>query len=185
MGGETCDYNFLADPDPNRLKCATALDELAKFHWSFLNLDWYKPTLRKWLDDSCFSEIERRLGYHLILLQGRFDDQIKPGDNFKFSLQLKNEGFSAPFNPREAELILRHTDGSTYTSRLPNDPRFWLPGEIHTITDEINIPENFRAGNYELLLNLPDPEPELHRRPEYSIRLANETFGKQRRVITG
>jgi Domain of unknown function (DUF4832)/Domain of unknown function (DUF4874) len=176
MGGETCDHNSLADRDPVRLECATALDELARFHWSFLNLDWYRPTLRKWLDDGCFSEIERRLGYQLMFLQGTYNDQIKPGDLFIFSLQLKNEGFSAPFNPRAVELILRRTDGSTYTFKLPNDPRFWQPGKIHTITDQIKIPMDFPAGNYEVLLNLPDPEPMLHQRPEYSIRLANENI---------
>lgn len=176
MGGETCDPHFLADPAPNRLECATALDELARFHWSYINVYWYKPTLRKWLDHSCFAEIERRLGYHFVFLQGTYDDQVIPGNNFKFSLQVKNEGFSAPFNPRAVELILRHTDGSTYTFELPDDPRFWLAGKIHTITGEISIPENFPAGDYTLLLNLPDPEPRLHQRPEYSIRLANENI---------
>jgi hypothetical protein len=174
MGGETCDYNAIFDPDLNRLKCAAALDELARFHWSYLNLDWYKPVLRKWVDEGCFSEIERRLGYHLIFLQGTYDNLIKPGSNFKFSLQIKNEGFSAPFNPRTVELILRHSDGSVHTFKLPNDPMTWLPGQTHTIAGEINIPENFPEGDYELLLNLPDPEPDLYQRPEYSIRLANE-----------
>ncbi|WP_293006112.1 DUF4832 domain-containing protein [Nitrosomonas sp.] len=173
MSGETCDYNSLSDPDPARLSCATALNELARFHWSFLNLDWYKPLLRKWVDGSCYAEIEQRLGYRLILLQSVFDNQIIPGNKFRFSLQLKNEGFSAPFNPRAAELILRHTNGSLHTFKLSTDPRLWLPGKIHTIAGEISIPADFRAGDYELLLNLPDPEPKLYPRPEYAIQLAN------------
>lgn len=173
MSGETCDYNSLSDPDPNRLSCATALTELAKFHWSFLNQDWFKPLLRKWVDNGCYAEIEKRLGYYLTLLSSNFDSQIKPGEQFKFNLQLKNEGFAAPFNPRLVELILRHTNGSLHTFKLQADPRFWLPGQIHTVTGDLHIPENLPAGNYELLLNLPDPETELYRRPEYSIRLAN------------
>lgn len=110
----------------------------------------------------------------LSFLQGTYDDLIKTGEKFKFNLQLKNEGFSAPFNPRLVELIFRHSDGTTHTFELPNDPRFWLPGEIHTIAGEISVPENFPAGDYELLLNLPDPEPKLRQRPEYAIQLANE-----------
>ena len=180
MGGETCDYNALSDKDSSRLECATALDELARFHWSFLNLDWYQPVLRKWQKDGCFTEIERRLGYYFTLLQGTYDSQVKPGDNFKFSLVLKNEGFSAPFNPRAAELILRHTDGSTHALKLPSDPRFWLPGNTHTITDKITVPKDFPPGQYELLLNLPDPEPKLRQRPEYSIRLANENIWEEK-----
>jgi hypothetical protein len=173
MGGETCDFNSLADLDPNRLMCATALEELAALHWSFLNVDWYQPNLRKWLDDGCYAEIERRLGYQLSFLQGTYNDQIKPGGLFKFNLQLKNEGFSAPFNPRAVELILRHSDGTAYPFKLANDPRLWLPGNIYVIAGEIVIPQNLPVGNYEVLLNLPDPEPSLHSRPEYSIRLTN------------
>lgn len=181
MGGETCDYNALSDRDSSRLECAIALNELARFHWSFLNISWYQPLLRKWQNDGCFTEIERRLGYYLTLLEGTYDSQVKPGDNFKFSLVLKNEGFSAPFNPRAAELILRHTDGSTHALKLPSDPRFWLPGNTtHTISDKISIPKNFPPGQYELLLNLPDPEPRLRQRPEYSIRLANEKVWEEK-----
>lgn len=174
MGGETCDFHFLADPAPNRLECATALAEFDQFNWSYLNQDFYKPTLQKWLGNGCFSEIKKRLGYHLTLLNGTYDDQVNSGGKFKYSFQIKNEGFSAPFNPRAVELIFRHTDGSIHTVELTDDPRFWLSGETQTISGEITIPENMPTGEFELLLNLPDPEPQLHDRPEYSIRLANE-----------
>lgn len=176
MGGETCDPNLLNHSEPTRLTCATAIDELSRFHFSFLKLDRIKPALRKWLDEGCLSEIEKRLGYRLILEQGRYDDLVTPGDKFQFTLQLKNEGFSAPFNPRVVELIFRHSDGSSFKHALADDPRYWLPGEIHTITDAISIPENLSPGEYELLLNLPAPEPALYQRPEYSIRLANENI---------
>jgi hypothetical protein len=177
MGGETCDPGFAIDPDPDRLKCSTALTELEQFHWSYLNIDWYEPTLRKWRDEGCFPEIEQRLGYSFTLTTpGTFSDQIRPGGDFTFSLQLENKGFAAPFNPRTVELILRHTNGSTYPFKLPDDrqydPCFWLPGEIHTISHTIHISPSLPAtGCYELLLNLPDPElPD----PKYAIRLANE-----------
>ncbi|MCF6205102.1 MAG: DUF4832 domain-containing protein, partial [Methylococcaceae bacterium] len=174
VGGETCDFHFLSDPAPNRLECATALAELDQFNWSYLNQDFYKPTLQKWLGDGCFSEINKRLGYHLTLLNGTYDDQVNPGGKFKYSFQIKNDGFSAPFNPRKVELIFRSTDGSSHTVELADDPRFWLSGELQTISGEITIPDNMSKGEFELLLNLPDPEPQLHDRPEYSIRLANE-----------
>ena len=174
MGGETCNYTQHPTPDPNRLKCETALTELERFHWSFLNLDWYKPTLQRWRESGCFTEIEQRLGYRFTLLSGKFSNRVKPGDDFTISLQLENKGFAAPYNPRDVELILRHTSkGSIQRFKLSDDPRFWLPGETHTISHSIRIPQCFRGGNYELLLNLPDPEPTLHDRPEYAIRLTN------------
>ena len=57
------------------------------------------------------------------------------------------------------------------------DPRFWQPGEIHTISHTIST-EGLPTGCYEFLLNLPDPEPDLRHRPEYAIRLAGATWEK-------
>lgn len=173
MGGETCVPYFPGDSDPDRLKCQTALQELALFHWSYLNIDWYTPTLQTWRDGGCFTEIEQRLGYRFSLVQGTYDNQVSSGGDFHFSLQIKNEGFAAPFNPREVELILRHTNGSTYTFELPDDPRFWLPGETHTISHTVTLRSSMPSGSYALLLNLPAPEIGLRHRPEYAIRLAN------------
>jgi uncharacterized protein YjbI with pentapeptide repeats len=173
MGGETCDPGFANDPAPERLKCPSALEELARFHWSFLNIDWYKPTLQSWHDEGCLAEIEQRLGFRFALMQRTFPGQVRSGDSFQFSLQFENQGFAAPFNPRAVELILRGMDGTTYTFELPDDPRFWLPGEPFTISHTFSIPSSLPAGDYELLLNLPDPEPMLRHRPEYAIRLAD------------
>jgi hypothetical protein len=90
------------------------------------------------------------------------------------TLILKNEGWAAPFNPRPVELILRETtSGERYAFPLSADPRFWLPGAAYTISQAITLPTNLPLGAYELLLNLPDPAPQLQARPEYSIRLAN------------
>jgi len=38
----------------------------------------------------------------------------------------------------------------------------------------VGIPNDMPAGEYELFLNLPDPEVTLYSKPEYSIRLANQ-----------
>jgi len=173
MGGETCNPTYLADPAPERLGCPTAISELSQFHWSYLNQNFYKPSMQQWQTDGCFDDVEQRLGYHLTFSQGSYDKEIAPGSPFKFSLGLINDGFSAPFNPRAVELILRHSDGTTHAFALADDPRLWLPGQTNTINGEILIPEALPTGEYELLLNLPDPEPQLRNRPEYSIRLAS------------
>jgi hypothetical protein len=36
------------------------------------------------------------------------------------------------------------------------------------------LPTTITAGEYDLFLNLPDPEPTLNSNPAYSIRLANQ-----------
>ena len=53
--------------------------------------------------------------------------------------------------------------------------RTYLPDSHATATWHLagGIPTDMPAGQYEVLLDLPDPYPSLRGRPEYSIRLAN------------
>lgn len=177
MGGETCDPSFAADPAPDRLDCYTATKELEQFHWSFLNIDWYTPTLQSWRDNGCFPEIQRRLGYRFTLIEGTYTKEVKPGDKFAIDIKLRNDGWGAPFTPRLVELWLRHnTRDVLYYATLPDDPRFWLgdASTTYSLNRTICTPIDMPLGDYELLLRLPDPEPSLHWRPEYAIRLAND-----------
>jgi hypothetical protein len=169
MGGETCRLN------PPRSQCQTALEELALFHWSYLGASYNQEVLDGWRDAGCWNEIDRRLGYRLVLKQGRFADSAHPGGSFPLHIELSNEGFAAPFNPRGLELIWRHTTtGQVIATPLPDDLRRWLPGvPNHVISHTIDIPPAMPPGSYELLLHLPDPEPTLYGRPEYAIHLAN------------
>jgi hypothetical protein len=54
------------------------------------------------------------------------------------------------------------------------DPRFWLGGQTVEIATNISLPDSMPSGDYVVLLNLPDPEPQLYARKEYAIRLANK-----------
>lgn len=181
MGGETCDPSYAIDPAPERLECLTATMELEQFHWSYLNIDWYEPTLRKWRDSGCFLEIGQRLGYRLELLDVDSSEQITAGQSLTLSLHINNEGYAASYTPRTVELVLRRTDGLTHAFELYNpdpsdtidplkDPRFWLAGGTYSPSYTSTIPLTLPAGSYELFLNLPDPE--LPHRPEYAMRLA-------------
>ncbi len=177
MGGETCALNS------PRSDCATALVELSRFHWSYLNRDYHLGVLTSWQNGGCFAEIERRLGYRFTLLQGVFDNQVEIGNNFQFSLQLDNEGFAASINSRAVELILRHTvTGVTHTLALTDDSRFWLPGPTYTISHTLLISSTVPTGTYDLLLNLPDLDPRLHQNPNYAIRMANDNLWE---AVTG
>jgi len=156
MGGETCLVN------PPRSEWATAVQELALFHWSYLNRDWHPDVLDSWgthLTDT----VSLELGYRFVLQQGTYSDAAQAGGNLTVTLALKNEGWAAPFNPRPVELILRRTtNGDVYAFPLAVDPRFWLAGsETRTINQVMALPLNLPAGDYELLLNLPDPAPSL------------------------
>ncbi len=106
---------------------------------------------------------------------------------YSFGFQVKNEGYAAPYNPRLVELVFRRTDALTYTRTFTiydpsgprddeRDPRFWLAGGTYTISQVVSFPTGLPAGSYEVMLNLPDPEPVLRDQPAYSIRLVGSDW---------
>ncbi len=80
-------------------------------------------------------------------------------------------------NPRHFEVILRPpVPEALIVLALPFDERQFLPGpgEAKDLTLLARLPEHLSRGYYDLLVNLPDPAPALHDRPEYAIRLASK-----------
>jgi hypothetical protein len=169
MGGETCELN------PPRSECFTAVEELSRFHWAYLNIDYHPDVISSWYN-LCLDDLKRRLGYRLALVEGTYPDEVQPGATFTVEVKLRNEGWAAPFNSRPVELLLRHkTSGKICQAKLPDDLHFRLPeeGDI-SLTHALRTSTNLPAGQYDLLLNLPDPELSLYSVPAYAIRLANE-----------
>jgi Domain of unknown function (DUF4832)/Domain of unknown function (DUF4874) len=178
VGGETCDVT----PTEHRSDCPTAEADLARFHWSYLNVNFYKPELDRWRQEGCYDRIARNLGYRLQLARSSFPAQVQRTQELNGNFVIKNVGYASPYNPRGLELILRHQQtGKIYHIPIlkslskTHDPRFWLPqfGEI-AVDIRTKVPRAAEPGVYELLLNLPDPMPKLANQPEYAIRLAND-----------
>ena len=120
-------------------------------------------------------EIKRRLGYRFVLTQAKFNENISVDGKLQIALNIKNEGFAAPFNPREVQIVLSKK-GTTekLIFNINTDPRRWAAGNTTEVGTEITLPKNLTAGEYNVYLNLPDPYKSLSTRPEYSIRLANK-----------
>ena len=159
VGGETCRPGNGAPAE-----CQKMLEELERMHCSYLNS----------FDNGCIDQISQRLGYRLELQEGIYQKTINPGGAFNFTIKMVNKGFASPFNPRLVELVLVKKDGgAAYKVMLPEDPRFWFPGENIAFSYNVRIPSGMPAGQYNLYLHLPDPESRLYGNPLYSIRLAN------------
>ena len=176
MGGETCLENSPAD------NCAAsggrADTDLALFHYSFLNQGYNANVNDDWVMQGCMEDIKRRLGYRLELVSSVFPAEARPGQAIPLRLELRNTGYTAPFNPRGLELVLRNTNsGQRFFAELSRDTdvRWWLPGTNHLVSAQLALPSDFPWGGYELLLHLPDPAPSLYGLAHYSIRLANST----------
>ncbi len=169
VGGETCRWY---EPRSN---CDTTLVEMARYHWSFINIDYYGTTIQNWKDDGCFDDIRRKLGYRYSLVSGSLQDETKQNGSFSGTLELINEGFSNPYNPRGIEIILRHkSSGDELFIPVETDIRFVPLGDTIKLELEAGIPESAVSGDYDVFLNLPDPMLSIKRDPNYSIQLANE-----------
>jgi len=174
MGGETCSAN---NPDDNCASVGGRADtELQRFHYSYLNSEYNNTDVNNDWTNVCMDDIKKKLGYRFALLTGTYPNIGEAGQSISVTLNVENSGYAAPYNRRGAELVIRHSvTGETFFAPLDVDPRLWLPGN-HMINQTICIPPNMPSGNYELLLNLPDPEATLFDNPDYSIQMANDNM---------
>ncbi|MEV6266899.1 DUF4832 domain-containing protein [Kribbella sp. NPDC051936] len=156
-GGETCAVN------PPRSEWDSAAAEMARLHVSFLNTDYNKDVLGSWGDN--LEVAKQKLGYRFAL--DRSTVTTRRG-TVQVDLQVRNDGWAAPYNPRRVQLIFQSAK-HTYKVDVPADPRRWGAGTTTSLSWKVAAPPV--PGTYKLLLNLPDPR--LSTRPDYSIRLAN------------
>jgi hypothetical protein len=170
VGGETCRWY---QPKSN---CDSALVEMARYHWSYINIDYFGNTIQNWKDNGCLDDMQRRLGYRYELISSSLQDSCRQEGSFHGTLRLINTGFSNPYNPRAVELVMRHqVTQKEYFLSLGTDIRNYPPGnESFEIEFQGGIPPEAEDGSYDLFLNLPDPMISIRKDPRYSIRLANE-----------
>ncbi len=154
----------------------TSLQKMADQRASTSNVYYNKGMIDRWKSEGVFDEMSRRMGYRFKLISSTFPTSINQGSSLAVNFTIKNDGFASPYNARDLELVLKaKSNGAVTRIKINKDPRFWLPdnGDI-AINENIAIPNNLAAGQYDLYLNLPDPMASLNTRPEYSIRLANQ-----------
>ncbi|MBD2773230.1 DUF4832 domain-containing protein [Iningainema sp. BLCCT55] len=172
QSGELCNRSEYDD-------CPNALKELARMRWSALNFNSSDGVeiIKDWEKQGCLTEIKSRLGYRFRLLKSVTSSRVKPGGKFLLNFEVINDGWASPYNPRKLEVILRNRKNSReYFLPVKDDPRMWMPGTTNVVNITGGIPANMPKGEYEVLLNLPDPTPKLYNYPEYSIRLANKNI---------
>jgi hypothetical protein len=168
MGGETCTYN-----EP-RSSGATALSEMARFHWTFCNAGYNESVILSWKNSGHYAIFNKRLGYRLSLTTGTYPTTGTKGSAITVNFKITNDGFAAPTSQRTVKLVLRNTSTNAVTVvSLAADLRNWLPGTTATVNEAVTIPASIASGTYRLLLWLPDPASGLASRPEYAIQLLN------------
>ncbi|RVT96468.1 DUF4832 domain-containing protein [Mucilaginibacter limnophilus] len=172
VGGETCSdgYSPANDCEPG----GKIQEEFATMHYSYINAHYNNEVNNDWQDGGCMDNIKRNLGYRFVLQSAVLPDNVVHGTNLNIVLNLKNAGYASPFNKRPAKLVLRNkANGELKSFDLTTDVRKWFSGAVK-VEEAVKIPSDFPAGEYELLLSLPDAYASIASRPEYSIRFANE-----------
>jgi hypothetical protein len=88
---------------------------------------------------------------------------------------MKNDGFGKVYNPRPIDIVLRDKADHSTVVRAVDDSRTMLPlaGQSRKVELTIQLPGALSAGEYTLLLKLPDPSSQLEGDLRYHIRLAN------------
>ncbi|MBT1689545.1 DUF4832 domain-containing protein [Dawidia soli] len=169
VGGETCSDGY--SPQNDCAPAGKAEKEMSDLHYSYLNMDYNNEVNNDWVTGGCMDNIKKRLGYRFALTTGTYPTTLTEDDKIDIKLTIENSGFTSPFKARPAQLIFRNTtSGEIIVRTLATDVRRWFPG---TNTIEESLEGGLKAGTWALYLNLPDAAATINKRPEYSIRLAN------------
>ena len=166
MGGETC-AEYADDAQTiSFCDCEPSILDMERYHWTYLNIDYNKNVLNRWKTQKCYSEVQQRLGYRLVLEKLKYTPNPAAGKEFKVVLEFRNDGFSAFQNPRNAKLVFL-SNNTPYTYDLGSDPRTWHPG-THRVETSFTLPSS--TGTLYLVLS----DPLLPNRAEFSAALANK-----------
>jgi hypothetical protein len=163
VGGETCNVN------PPRSEWESASAELERYHYSYLNRDYNRDVLDSW-GDAGLTETAQRLGYRFVLTSSTVTPQAD--GSARISVDVRNDGWAAPYTPRDAVLALTAEDGSTIDVPFDAgaDARLWLPGTTTTVSVTLDeVPD----GSYDLALALPSADARTAEDPRFAVRTAN------------
>jgi hypothetical protein len=158
VGGETCAVNAPRSEYPS------ASAEMAKYHYSYLNLDYNKDVLATWGADG-MTDAAKKLGYRFTMTSST----ATSGANPSVAVSIRNDGWAAPYNSRPVQLVL--TDGDRrVTVPVDTDASSWQPGQSVTVRSSLADVPN---GRWSVALALPAPEASVAADPAFAIQTAN------------
>ncbi len=169
IGGESCALH-------ERSQCSIALAELKRFGYSYLNAGYFTAVINRWKSEGCYDEINKKLGYRLSVSQFSAPETLIMGQKNKFSLELKNTGFSRVWYLRPVYLRGIYNNQEVFKIKITDfDLRDLTTNLSQKITFQAQLPDSL-PENISLTLWLPDNNERNHGNPNYSIRLANKNI---------
>jgi hypothetical protein len=164
-GGESAAAN------PPTSDWANAMGEMRVRRFVYLNPLYHSDVLRSWGANLDIAKM--LLGYRLVAEEVRSQATVARNNKLRVELDLRNYGFAHPSNPRPMRFLLDNPAGRRVDFGVSPDVRTLAPGSGYTLWAELPIPAWYPKGPCRLGLWLPDQDPTLVSRPEYSMRLAN------------
>lgn len=169
VGGETCKVV------PSRSEWETASVELAKYHYSYLDIDYNRDVLNSW-GEAGLAETAKRLGYRFVMESSTVTPEE---DSVEVSVNVRNDGWAAPYLPRNAMLQLTGSNGTSvsvpFTSNA--DARRWLPGTTTTLSTTLDMSDPALASlpedSYSLAVALPSSDAGTAADPRFAVQTAN------------
>lgn len=174
-GGEAADDVYQAWSDGNRYACADAAVEMPQVNVDYLNRDYGLTMINTWINNGCYDEFARKIGYRLFLESVTAPQTVQAGQPMTVELEISNSGFGKVYNPRPIDLVFVG-EGGPHVARLTADARRDLPvgGETTTTQYTVNAPASLVLNQtYSLHLRLPDASSSIASDNRYAIRLAN------------
>ncbi len=167
-GGETCVPVGTYIPN-----CEIASAEMRLLKWTYLNLDYYLPTISRWKTSNCFDDFQRNLGYRLAFSTTSLPSEVKANGQLAVKMTISNKGYAPLYHEKKSYLILKNTSTNTYHEfLLPIDLRKCKPNVDLKVDEIVNIGD-LPIGDYAVYLRIADKAPTLKSRIEYAVQLAN------------
>lgn len=167
-GGETCPPTGGYNPT-----CSEGRNEMKLLKWTYLNLDWYQPTINAWRASGCYDEFQRNLGYRLALVTAMFPETATVGGSIAAKINIANKGYAPLYHKKDVYLVLKDKTTGVYHERLlAADLRLCKPEQTLSIDETVTL-AGIPAGEYGLYLRIADKAAGLKTRMEYAIQLAN------------
>lgn len=167
VGGETC------PPQNYEPTCVDSRTQMKLLRWTYLNLDWYKPTIDQWRSSGCFDEFSKNLGYRIVANSASLPKVVTAGADAAIEIEFVNRGYASVYHKKQSEIILKNkTTGELSSVSIPLDVRKIKPATTYEFKSSIST-RNLPTGNYELFLRISDDDAALKDKYQYSIQLAN------------
>jgi hypothetical protein len=165
ISGETNGVNSVV---PSRTDGPNAVIELDYYNWSLINKTFHPTVIAGWTASGHFDTITKNIGYRFQLNSSTF---TKTGTNMNVVINLTNIGYANSFKSRDAYIVFKNNSTSaTYSYQITTDVNTWYSNVILNQTFSIS---SLASGTYSSYIWLPDNDPTLSTRPEYSIRFSN------------